>query len=57
MGADLVLITQRLMRLMQVNKPREATRIRGNDVVLVKVVLFSRDVASIRDVFDPQRRF
>ena len=56
-GADLVLIAERLMRLMQVDQPGKAAGIRGNDVVLVKVVLFSRDVASIRDVLDPQRRF
>lgn len=56
MGSHLILIPKRLMRLMQVDQPRKTTRIRGDNVVLLKVILFSRDVASIRYVLDPQRR-
>lgn len=56
MSTDLVLIAKRLMGLVQVDQPCETARVSGDDVVLIEIVLFSRDVASIRYVFDPQRR-
>lgn len=56
MCANLVLIGQGLVNLMEMNEPSEAAGVGGDDVVLIEVVLFSGDVAPVGDVLDAQRR-
>lgn len=53
-SANLLLISEGLMTFVEVDEPRKAARVGGDNIVLFKVILFSGDVASVRDVFNSQ---
>ena len=55
MGPDLLDVVEGVVFLVEVDEPGEVPGVGGHDVVLA-LLGFSRDVASVGVVLDPQRR-